>query len=252
MDSELEGTLDGKTLHCDSPFAVFMSITDKVSDPAMGSKYLVAGFFSGHLFAKFLMSSVYEDYLNSAIDFEIARITYITKTESRKPLPPAPVLRQWAQKVLSSEATITLWVKLAETIDDPGVYLKMTLAPDQPIDKIPYQIRNLLSSLGYGDIKLISDKDVAKLVIDKETAQRRYKAIMAKYGAVDYDKYLASKAWKQKRKEMLAMYPQCAVCGATKRLEVHHLTYAHLGNEPLEDLKVICKSCHKQEHGREW
>jgi hypothetical protein len=32
--------------------------------------------------------------------------------------------------------------------------------------------------------------------------------------------------------------------------EVHHLTYARLGDEPLSDLLGLCKSCHRAIHHR--
>jgi hypothetical protein len=34
----------------------------------------------------------------------------------------------------------------------------------------------------------------------------------------------------------------------TARLQVHHLNYQHLGNEPLDDLKALCGKCHQAAH----
>ena len=38
---------------------------------------------------------------------------------------------------------------------------------------------------------------------------------------------------------------ECQRCGAVDvELQVHHLTYARLGREDWEDLKVVCSPCH--------
>jgi cytochrome c len=33
------------------------------------------------------------------------------------------------------------------------------------------------------------------------------------------------------------------------RLEIHHKTYKNIFNEKMEDLELLCHSCHQQEHG---
>lgn len=69
---------------------------------------------------------------------------------------------------------------------------------------------------------------------------------------VSYKQYMESSAWKEKRKAKLreADY-KCERCGSAKNLTVHHLTYAHLRNEPLDDLIVLCWNCHNQIHRRD-
>lgn len=66
-----------------------------------------------------------------------------------------------------------------------------------------------------------------------------------------YDSFLLSDYWKQvagavKRK---AGY-RCEKCGSTRRLEVHHTTYEHKGEEHLhpEDLQCLCHDCHSEIH----
>lgn len=81
-----------------------------------------------------------------------------------------------------------------------------------------------------------------------------------------YLSYLKTKQWAAKRQEKLqavnyscdrdtTLIYQTGEDGIVRRitdcsdgLEVHHLTYANLGNEPLEDLTVLCKLHHEQEH----
>lgn len=66
----------------------------------------------------------------------------------------------------------------------------------------------------------------------------------------EYDDYLQSDSWKARRRERLildnfrcqAVLSGCAVSAT----EVHHLSYQHLGNEPLFELISVCRSCHDQ------
>ena len=61
-----------------------------------------------------------------------------------------------------------------------------------------------------------------------------------------YEEYLCSEAWKKKRMQRLAIGKfRCAACGSKERLQVHHLTYAHIFDEPMEDLIPLCDLHHK-------
>lgn len=63
-----------------------------------------------------------------------------------------------------------------------------------------------------------------------------------------YSAYMASDAWwdrRCRRLELDAYHCQAKLPGCTDAAEqVHHLTYAHLGNEPLFELISVCTSCH--------
>lgn len=60
-----------------------------------------------------------------------------------------------------------------------------------------------------------------------------------------YKAYLASKQWRKRRHVAIeAAGGRCEACGAEVGLTVHHLTYANVGEEPPEDLMVLCKECH--------
>lgn len=61
----------------------------------------------------------------------------------------------------------------------------------------------------------------------------------------EYTEYLKSEDWNERRQARLqkANY-RCERCGERNRLDVHHKTYANLGNEPLSDLIALCQSCH--------
>jgi 5-methylcytosine-specific restriction endonuclease McrA len=79
----------------------------------------------------------------------------------------------------------------------------------------------------------------------------------------EYEQYLATPHWQELRKLKLERqkselgYNCCEECDARSAasrktaLSVHHVTYERLGEEPLEDLKIICRPCHDKEHGRD-
>ena len=66
----------------------------------------------------------------------------------------------------------------------------------------------------------------------------------------DYDKYLRSPEWQDKRQQRLALdNHRCVFCKSTENLNIHHRTYANLGHEDiLHDLVTLCEKCHKELH----
>ena len=68
-----------------------------------------------------------------------------------------------------------------------------------------------------------------------------------------YEAYIASKEWAAKRREYWQQYGRtCKVvdCGSTSDLEVHHHTYARLGDELLTDLVGVCRAHHEEIHAQ--
>ena len=61
-------------------------------------------------------------------------------------------------------------------------------------------------------------------------------------------KYLKSSQWQALRTKVIARDKHCQDCGATTDLQVHHLRYSNLGNEPLSDLVLLCGYCHNNRH----
>lgn len=66
------------------------------------------------------------------------------------------------------------------------------------------------------------------------------------------DYYLQSKHWRSFKRRAKEHYGnKCARCfrhGSFVMLDVHHLTYARLWSERLEDVQLLCRDCHKLEH----
>jgi hypothetical protein len=61
-----------------------------------------------------------------------------------------------------------------------------------------------------------------------------------------YESYLLSPEWKARRTLVLARDAHlCQACRVNRATQVHHLSYAHLGREPLFELVSVCKPCHE-------
>jgi 5-methylcytosine-specific restriction endonuclease McrA len=67
-----------------------------------------------------------------------------------------------------------------------------------------------------------------------------------------YVDYLETPEWDQMRQTALFVADyRCQVCNRDdETLDVHHRTYERLGQELLEDLFVLCRSCHLTYHVR--
>jgi 5-methylcytosine-specific restriction endonuclease McrA len=81
----------------------------------------------------------------------------------------------------------------------------------------------------------------------EETRQAEQEAWRARY-----DAYILSREWKIKRSLVFKRaHGQCEGCGLDTAVQVHHLTYAHLGDEFLWELRAVCRTCHERVHGKE-
>lgn len=74
-----------------------------------------------------------------------------------------------------------------------------------------------------------------------------------KLHSIEYKHYISSFEWEAKRRQRLAIDKnRCVMCGKPNFkavLQVHHITYKHLGNEDIKnDLVTLCEDCHKMIH----
>ncbi len=64
-----------------------------------------------------------------------------------------------------------------------------------------------------------------------------------------YQNYLLSDWWALvRRKALQAAGFRCQLCNSPEKLQVHHRSYANIGNEKLGDLTVLCEDCHEVFH----
>lgn len=69
--------------------------------------------------------------------------------------------------------------------------------------------------------------------------------------SMPYDDYLMSPEWREVRKVALARAGgRCQGCNTDQRLNVHHRTYDRRGEEALDDLTVLCSTCHARIHDK--
>lgn len=77
-----------------------------------------------------------------------------------------------------------------------------------------------------------------------------------------YEDYLKSDHWQRVRIQKLLKanindqwnvikceYKDCGLFVPLQAINIHHLHYRTVGKESLEDLQVVCRSCHGVEHG---
>jgi len=64
-----------------------------------------------------------------------------------------------------------------------------------------------------------------------------------------YAEYIESSEWKARMIQYKAAAGwKCIQCESTTNLTGHHLTYINLGNEPINDIEILCWDCHKGRH----
>ena len=68
--------------------------------------------------------------------------------------------------------------------------------------------------------------------------------------SMPYREYLKTEHWKNFREHVLEIRGRkCEDCGAENvTFHVHHECYDWLGEERLEDVRVLCRNCHKLRH----
>jgi 5-methylcytosine-specific restriction endonuclease McrA len=65
----------------------------------------------------------------------------------------------------------------------------------------------------------------------------------------EYESYIRSAEWRANRLPILSRdHYKCRCCGTARNLQVHHLSYVHLGHEFPSELMTLCTYHHKQIH----
>lgn len=81
----------------------------------------------------------------------------------------------------------------------------------------------------------------------EQYAEKRKSEYLQKHE--EYEKYLQSDAWREKRRLVLRRCVNiCECCLKNTATQVHHTNYKTLFDEVAWDLKGVCVSCHKRLH----
>jgi len=66
-----------------------------------------------------------------------------------------------------------------------------------------------------------------------------------------YEMHMQSPKWFDLRRRVFERCGNvCEGCGRARAAQVHHLSYDHLGDEFLWELRAVCMDCHERVHGR--
>jgi len=102
------------------------------------------------------------------------------------------------------------------------------------------------------DIDITKDEDTTDTLfpdLNKKTEQEYLSNMYLSRG--EKQDHLRSEYWRNLRIERLLITEGyiCEACGKrTVKLDLHHITYEHLGCESVEDVRLICRSCHQHIH----
>lgn len=94
-------------------------------------------------------------------------------------------------------------------------------------------------------------KATVRELVAEDLAARRQRANPGLiYAEMTYAEYLRTDWWQQLRRRAIdEANGECALCGTTARIQVHHRRYPGRGAEQLKDLIVLCAGCHERHHG---
>jgi len=67
----------------------------------------------------------------------------------------------------------------------------------------------------------------------------------------EYHDYLQTPEWREKSQAVLRRENfTCEGCGKARATQAHHVTYEHIFDEFLWELRAVCKPCHDRIHNR--
>ena len=118
-----------------------------------------------------------------------------------------------------------------------------------------YSLESCINYINGVAVRKSMEKNKAKPLSAKVTKKKALRIERENNSAVvrmTYDEQLKDKCWKAFRKFVFAVRgSKCEICGATKRLQVHHLHYSKIlaWEYSVRDVIVVCRDCHKKIHG---
>lgn len=101
------------------------------------------------------------------------------------------------------------------------------------------------------DLAPMSDATIAAQRARVRTWRRDTR--LKRLGFATYNDYIHSSTWANvRRRYRKSDRPQaCVLCDSDERIVLHHLTYERVGDEALDDLVALCRTCHSYVHDLE-
>jgi len=113
----------------------------------------------------------------------------------------------------------------------------------------PIKAKEVLKLANGDPIEDYDDTLVQKWLLAKHMKYQESFFEMRKPLKVEYETYLKSNDWRQKRSQVIERSNGvCEICGIEEAEQVHHWTYTRIGKENLEDLAGLCRRCHEYIH----
>ena len=95
------------------------------------------------------------------------------------------------------------------------------------------------------DNDLVARVSLARQAVVEERQRQQNEADDAWWD--NYNAYLRTAAWAERRAKVLKRDKYlCQACLSAQATEAHHLTYKHVGREPLFELVAVCHTCHHE------
>jgi hypothetical protein len=91
------------------------------------------------------------------------------------------------------------------------------------------------------------DRRYAAELAERERQRAEERAVWFRW----YSAYLLTPEWRRRRAAVLKRDGGiCQACLVAPATQVHHLTYQHVGREPLFELTSVCDACHDAIHDK--
>ncbi len=110
-----------------------------------------------------------------------------------------------------------------------------------------------------GDTSSIADADGNQFSQYEEARRLAWQSIALKHyqqqnseGRLAYDQYLKSPEWRLKSKKVIERAGGiCEGCLQRKATQAHHISYRHIFDEFLWELRAVCDACHDRAHAED-
>ena len=85
---------------------------------------------------------------------------------------------------------------------------------------------------------------------ERHPTKKKKKAPKKETWNIKYKKYLKSEKWNKIKTRIHKLRGgKCERCNSKHQLQVHHKHYKNVFKEKMQDLELLCRKCHRSEHG---